>query len=189
MKADVKKLPLLSGPELAAALDKIEEIQAWCRAVQAEALSRAEQKSPDAAPGWKIAEGRKGDRTADPEAVLLRVARVIDPTAVDPSEVQLPKELFTAPQLKSVAQIEGACKKLGPLGKAIWEAIKGRPADPDKGDPGIPGLITQPSGRPTLVRDFDSRPELAPQPVAFELRPVNQEFSAAPHLGAAEGLM
>jgi hypothetical protein len=175
----VKSLPLMTGPELAAALDKIEEIKTWCNAVQAEAQRRAENKAPDAAPGWKLAEGRKGDRMADPEAILLRIKPIVE-TSAPPG---WKNELYTTPQLKSVAQLEGACKRLGPFGKAVWAAIKGDPEN------GVCSLITQAAGRPTLVRDFDARPELAPQPVTFELRPVGAEFNAAPNLGAAEGLM
>lgn len=175
-----KNLPTLSGPELAKALDRIEEIENWCRAVRAEALGRAESGSKDAAPGWKLVEGRKGDRTADPEAMAIKAREALDALAgeVDPKR-PLPKELYTEPQLKSVAQIQGACKKLGAVGKAIWDAITGNP------EKGIPSLITQAPGRNTLVRDFDARPELAPQPVTFELRPVDQEFKQ----DAAAGLL
>lgn len=172
-----KNLPTMSGPELAACLDRLDEIEQWARAVRAEALSRAETGSPDAAPGWKIVEGRKGDRTMDEVAALGRISNVI--SQMEPGKA-IPKELYTEPQLKSVAQLEKATKKLGTIGKAIWRAICG---DPEKG---VPSLITQAPGRPTLVRDFDARPELAPQPVSFELRPIGQEFTSA---GAAEGLL
>lgn len=177
-----KNLPIMNGAELAAAMDKLEEIEAWCRAVRAEALTRVEQKSADAPPGWKIVEGRKGDRTANPEDVIRRAREAV--AAAKGAQVgayPLPKELYTEPQLKSVAQLQGACKKLGDLGTAIWSAITG---DPEKG---IPSLITQAPGRPSLVRDFDARPELAPQPVTFELRPVGAEFQQAPK--GAEGLI
>lgn len=165
-----KNLPTLSGPELAKALDKVEEIQNWCRAVQAEALQRAEAGSPDKAPGWKLGEGRKGDRTADPEAVLIKVRSVV-------GDAPIPAVLYTEPELKSVAQVEKACKKLGAMGKAIWAAIAGTPGDETKGIPAIPGIITQAEGRRTLVRDFDARPELAPQATDFALRPADQEFT------------
>ena len=171
----IKNLPLLTGAELAAWLDKREEVETFFRAVYGEAMSRAESGSADRAPGWKLAEGRKGDRTANPDDIARRAMEVLPPELGG----KIPSELFTAPQLKSVAQLEGACKKLGTVGKAIWKAITG---DPEKG---VPSLITQASGKPTLVRDFDARPELAPQPVTFELRPVGEEFSKA---DATEGL-
>lgn len=185
-----KNLPLMTGPELAAALDKCEEIEAWMRAVRAEALDRAERKADDRAPGWKIVESRKGDRTANPDDVKRRALRVMADRCGDPiDELELPKELYTEPELKSVAQIEKACKKLGDLGKAIWNAITGNPEE------GIPSLITQAPGRPQLVRDFDERPELAPQPVTFDLRPVGEEFTFMGQKGiqdapkGAEGLL
>lgn len=176
-----KNLPLMTGPELASCLDRCEEIEAWIRAVRAEALDRQQRKADNRAPGWKIVEGRKGDRTADPRDMerRIRLALVVHPEDAD--KAVLPKELYTEPQLKSVVQIEKACKKLGGLGKVIWSAITG---DPEKG---IPSLITQAEGRPQLVRDFDARPELAPQPVVFELRPVGEEFARAPQ--GAEGLI
>lgn len=164
-----KNLPLMTGPELAACLDKLDEIESWCRSVRAEALRRCEENADDRPPGWKIVEGRKGDRSADPLAVKAR----IEPLCYQMrGNSTLPPELYTEPELKSVAQMEKACKKLGPLGKAIWSAITG---DPEKG---IPSLITQAPGRPSLARDFDERPELAPQPVQFALQPVGQEFAA-----------
>lgn len=181
-----KNLPLMSGAELAVCLDKAEEIEAWLRAARAEALSRVETKAADAPPGWKIVEGRRGDRTANPDDIARRAREAqaaFGGFTSDCSE-PLPKELYTDPELKTVAQLEKACKKLGDLGKAIWGAITGNP------EKGIPSLITQASGRPTLVRDFDQRPELAPQAVSFELRPVGEEFSGQPSpLGNAAGLL
>jgi hypothetical protein len=167
-----KNLPTLSLDEMSRALELADEAEAWVRATRAEALARAQNGAK--VPGWKLTEGRKGDRTADPEAMDIKIRQVTD--------AGIPPELLTAPELKSVAQIEKACKKLGALGKRIWDAITG---DPEKG---IPTLITQAPGRPTLVRDFDARPELAPQPVSFELRPVEQEFSQSAPRGA-EGLL
>lgn len=175
-----KNLPTLSGPELAKALNRVDEIENWCRAVRAEALTRAEAASPDSAPGWKLVEGRKGDRTADPEAMQLKAKAAICANPADIDKVVLPKELFTEPEFKSVAQVERACKRLGGIGKAIWDAITGDPAN------NVPSLITQAAGRKTLVRDFDARPELAPQAVDFELRPVDQEFNKA---DASAGLL
>lgn len=181
-----KNLPLMNGAELAKALDVLEEIEAWTRSVRAEALSRAEQKSPDAAPGWKMVEGRKGDRSANPADIERRAREALAAhtgvTGDTAARLVMPKELYTTPELKSVAQLEKAVKKLGALGACIWKAITG---DPEKG---IPSLITQAPGRPTLVRDFDSRPELAPQPVTFELRPVDAEFKQDA-AGAAAGLL
>lgn len=178
----IKNLPLLTAEQLGAALDKCEEIENWTRAVRGEALQRVEQKAADAPKGWKLVEGRKGDRTADPEAITIRARNATAAFKDQPGEpyaVELPKELYTEPELKSVAQLEKACKKLGALGKAIWGAIVG--------DENTPSLITQSPGRPSLVRDFDARPELAVQPVSFELHPVDKEFNRA--ATGAEGLI
>lgn len=174
-----KNLPLMSGAELGAVLDKADEIETFLRSVRAEALQRVETKSDDAPRGWKIVEGRKGDRTANPDDVKRRALHAVQTLdGRDSGDSVLPRELYTEPELKSVAQIQAACKKLGDVGKAIWNAIIG---DPEKG---VASLITQAPGRPSLVRDFDARPELAPQAVAFELRPIGQEFKQ----NAAEGL-
>lgn len=185
-----KNLPVMSDAELAVCLDRAEEIEQWIRSVRAEATGRAESGSK--IPGWKLTEGRKGDRTANPDDIRRRAVDVVknDPN-LSPLGLYdgLPKELYTEPELKSVAQLEKACKRLGDLGKKIWMHIAGHPGDEKKGIPPIPSLITQAAGRPTLVRDFDARPELTIQPVTMELRPVGQEFSAAQHSDAAAGLM
>src|SRR6266498_1224602 len=78
-----KNLPLMTGPELAKCLDKLEEIESWVRAVRAEALDRAERKADDRAPGWKLTEGRKGDRTANPDDIVRRAHEALK--ALDPS--------------------------------------------------------------------------------------------------------
>lgn len=179
-----KNLPTLSGAELEKALDRCEEIENWVRSVRAEALGRVECRSPDAPKGWKIVEGRKGDRSYDPEAAQLKAK-----AAFGSLDGALPAEFYTAPEFKSPAQLEKACKKFGDLGRKVWAAITGDPAN------GVPSLITQAPGRPSLVRDFDARPELAVQPVTFELRPVGEEFKQSPPvadpkaLGAAAGLL
>jgi hypothetical protein len=174
-----KNLPTLSLDEMSKALDVADEVETWVRAVRAEALARAENGAK--IPGWKRTEGRKGDRTADPEAMTIKIRHVVQEHCPPDTAPLIPPVLMTEPELKSVAQIEKACKKLGKLGTLIWDAITG---DPEKG---IPSLITQAPGRPTLVRDFDSRPELAPQPVTFDLRPADQEFTQTPK--GAEGLL
>jgi hypothetical protein len=167
-----KNLPTMSGKELAHALDIVEKAEAWGRAVRAEALYRAQSGSTETAPGWKLAPGRKGDRTYDADKAQTAVAAALEVSSVDKLR-DIVVTCYTEPQFKSPAQLEKACKKLGDLGEKIWAAVS--------------PLITQADGKPTLVRDFDARPELAPQAASFALRPADQEFT--PTKGAAEGLI
>lgn len=85
---------------LAHYLDQIDHIEAWCRAIREEALKRA--VGGEEIPGYKVIEGRKGNRKWGD------VGMVTDLASLDVGEAA-----YQPRELKTPAQLEKAYKKAG----------------------------------------------------------------------------
>lgn len=89
--------PRLTDEAIAAALDRVDAIESWCRYVRAEALQRATGGA--AIPGYKLIEGKRGNR----KWVDASVAQVtLEELGIDP---------FEAPELVSPTEAEKRLKK------------------------------------------------------------------------------
>lgn len=125
-----KPMHMLSEADIAYALERVDEISAWCRDIQAEALRRA--LAQRAIPGWKVVTGREGARSWTDEDVASQMCTALD------AEVK-----YAPTKLKTPTQMETALKKLH---KETWAALQ--------------PLIERKPGSPSLVRDHDGRAPL-----------------------------
>lgn len=117
------------GERLARYLGRIEAIRAWCSSVETDALARLAKGGT--IPGWKLVSGRAGDRkwTDEEHAATALI-----------SFGAHREQIFTAPKLKSPAQIE----KLIPKGSRVH----------------LDALVTRGEGKPSLAPESDPRPAL-----------------------------
>lgn len=150
---DFAKRPVasLTEQQLADAMERVAEIEAWCRDVRTEALRRA--LAGRTVPGWKVVTGREGPR----QFLDVKAAeRVLSAGVKDESVL---RECYTEPELRSPTQLEKVLKKKA---KDAWVALQ--------------QFITRTAGAPTLVRDHDARPPLnTGSTVEFGLAPVGAE--------------
>ncbi len=83
---------LLTDGEIAERYVTLDEIEAWCKDIRKEALSRA--RSGRKIPGFKLIRGRRGDRFyKDEQGAFEALAQVLPP-----DEVYKPKELISPPE-------------------------------------------------------------------------------------------
>ena len=133
---------------LAAALSKVDLIEDWCKSVRAETERRL--LAGQAVPGWKLVQGKKGNRAwskpADVEALFksmrLKESEMYDFKLISPA---------TAEKLAKA-------KVIGPR---QW--------------PKVQELITQSEGKAHVAPDSDSRPALAVTPVVDDFTDVTAE--------------
>jgi hypothetical protein len=133
---------------LAAALNKVDLIEDWCKAVRAEAERRLLAGKP--VPGWKLVQGKKGPRQwADAKAAeeLLKSMR-------------LKQEEMYEMKLISPTTAE-KLHKAGVIGPRQW--------------PRLQELITQSEGKPHVAPESDSRPALVVVPVVEEFADLTTE--------------
>lgn len=155
--ADFDNIETFSGPEqramtakamtnyakadLAKAMNAVELIESWCKAVRAETESQLLAGVPVA--GWKLVQGRKGARAwgdaqeaeTTLKAMRLKVEQMYDFTLISPT---------TAEKLH----------KAGTIGPRQW--------------PKVQALITQSEGKPSVAPESDKRPALVVQATADE---------------------
>lgn len=139
-----------SADELAAKMAAVDLVEDWCKAVRAEVERRLLQGTP--VTGWKLVEGRRGDRKwaspADAEAALkgfrLRPEQMYDMKLISPT---------TAEKLAKA-------KVIGPR---QW--------------PRLEQLITRAAGKPSVAPEADKRPALATTVDDFDV--VGAEAEAA----------
>lgn len=118
---------------LSAALNKVDLIEGWCKAVRAEVESRL--LCGQVIPGWKLVQGRKGSRAwSDPAEAeqVLKAMRVKHEEMYDYSVISP----TTAEKLH----------KAGTIGPRQW--------------PKVEALITQSPGKPSVAPESDKRPAL-----------------------------
>jgi hypothetical protein len=120
--------------KLAMDLERIDDIEKWCRERRSLAVRYAQAGTPP--PGWRMVEGKKGNRRfPSPELAKHMAEADIGDAAYEPRE------------LKSPAQMEKAYKKLK---KAVeWQAFSDL-------------TIDQPKGAPSLARISEGGVPLAP---------------------------
>jgi len=129
----------ISDSELAEAFLRVEEITKWCTDVSYAALQRALTGS--VLPGLKVVTGREGNRNwADAKAIAGALPLLIGDSAYKPREVISPTD---------------AERLLGKAQPAEWDSLQ--------------QFITRPPGRPSLVRDTDSRPALGAVSLEFPI--------------------
>lgn len=119
----------LRPQQLAEYLERVDEIELWCRDVRAEALKRA--LAGEKIPGWFVGKGRKGNRRF-PNEELARMGL---------QEILGENGVWTEPKLVAPAEAERrakAAKKMAEFKEfAAW-------------------AIDQPDGAPSLMRDGET---------------------------------
>ena len=135
---DPAKVPELSPGTLADYLGRVEEMTAWIKDINAEALARVQ--SGLGIPGYKMVIGRAGNRAwGDKTAVESQLLMLLDPEAI-----------YEPRQIVSPTAAEKLLKKM----PAEWAALQ--------------DSIIRPEGRATLVRDSDKRQGLQSTASSFE---------------------
>jgi len=130
---------LLTIEEIAEILHKAEEIQAWAKDIQDYALEQARDHGVKF-PGWKLVEGRSNRTYSDKDQVYnVLIAAGFDE-----------KTILKEPELLGITAMEKA------IGKKKFNEL-------------LAGLIIKPEGKPTLVVESDSRPELNSAEKDFDL--------------------
>jgi len=133
---------------LAAALSKVDLIEDWCKAIRAETERRL--LAGDGVPGWKLVQGKKGNRAwskpADVEALFksmrLKESEMYDFKLISPAS----------------AEKLAKAKVIGPR---QW--------------PKVQELITQSDGKAHVAPASDSRPALVVTPVVDDFTDVTAE--------------
>jgi hypothetical protein len=137
---DATPVPADQGEQvLADCMGKVDLIEGWCKAVRAEAEARLLAGKP--VPGWKLVQGKKGNRKwssdADAEAMLkaMRIPhdRMYDYAVISPTSAE------------KLAKAEV-------IGPRQW--------------PRVAALITQAEGKPSVAPESDKRPALVMSAVA-----------------------
>lgn len=121
---------------------KVDFANAWCEAISAESdrLARAGVRVP----GWKLVDGRAGNRFFPDEEGALTIVTL---HGIKRDVV------MTKPELVSPAQLE---KLLPPkLNRALWADLKGDP----QANPPVKGFVAQKPASVALVPESDPRPE------------------------------
>lgn len=144
--SDIECEPKTQDDEwLAVFMNKVDIIEDWCRSVRAEADLRL--KNGVNVPGWKLVEGKRGNRAwNDEEAVTALLTDVAVPTA----------EMFTS-KLKGPAAIEKLVKAKK-LDKESWASMQ--------------EFISQSDGKPHVAPANDPRPALSVTPVEDDFEEI-----------------
>ena len=128
----VKDTTQIDGKMLGEILKRADVISKWLSEIRAEAVRRA-QAIPGSVPGWKMVQGKKGNRQwsdADEAEGIMKGARI-------KSDDMYSKKLLTFPAA------ETAFKKSKPK---VWTKLM--------------ALLTQPEGAPAIAPESDARPAL-----------------------------
>lgn len=128
----MKDTTTVTGEELGKILQRADAIGKWLKAIRAEATRRA-QAIPGSVPGWKMVQGKMGNRkfSSDAEAEkIMKAARI-------KSDDMYTRKLLTFP----------AAEKAFAKGKPkVWTRLK--------------ALLTQAEGAPGIAPESDARPAL-----------------------------
>ncbi len=128
----VKDTTQLDGATLGQIMQRADVITKWLKEVRAEGVRRA-QAIPGSVPGWKMVQGKKGNRqwsSASEAEAIMKAARI-------KSDDMYSKTLLTLPAA------EKAFAKSKPK---IWVKLK--------------ALLTQKEGAPAIAPESDARPAL-----------------------------
>lgn len=130
-KFDFKKGELLTFDEVAEILARADELQAWAKDIQEYALDQAERHGIKF-PGWKLVAGRSNRKYADEDSIISKLT----------SEGYEEEVIYQPKKLKGITDMT----KL--LGTKVFETLIG-------------SYVMKPPGKPVLVPESDSRPELS----------------------------
>lgn len=154
--ADTGSAENLSDELIGELRSKVELWESVIKDIKSEAYQRAMMGRR--IPGWRIAEGKLGDRKfEDPAAVKAAVNDYNESHDGDRADV------YTAPDVIGPAEAERRFKKDHPK---LWALLNGNPDKKTK-EPTAKSFIVRPLGGKTLVRDFSSAPHI-PQPGSGE---------------------
>lgn len=129
---------LLDLDEIGAILPIAEQLQIWAKDIQGYAFDQA--KKGQRIPGWKLVEGRSNRFITDKEAAKAKLIEA----GFDPEKIMKPQELAAMGDLENKV-----------VGKKKFASILG-------------DLIVKPQGKPVLVVETDTRPELNSVETDFE---------------------
>lgn len=132
--AQAEVLPALDAESLAQSFAAVALVETWCKAVRAEAFKRLAEGSD--LPGFKLVEGKRGNRRwgdeAEAEAVLksmrLKTEQMYDLSLISPTSAE-------------------KLAKAGAIGPRQW--------------PKLQALITQSAGKPSVAPASDKRPAIS----------------------------
>lgn len=127
-----EKLVPTTEESLASAMSAIDVIEDWCKAVRAEVERRLTQGV--AVPGYKLVQGKRGNRRWDDEAVVEDILR---------KQMRLPMETVYKMELKGPAPLEKLLK------------------DQPKRWATLTSHITQSDGKASVAHESDPRPALS----------------------------
>lgn len=136
---------------LAAALSKVDVIEAWCTAVRAEVERRL--LAGNQVPGYKLVAGKRGARQWSDKAAAEKLLR---------ETFRLPIEKAYDLKLISPTTAE-KLSKAGDIGPRQW--------------PRVIELITQPQGKPHVAPVSDSRPALVVTAVVEDFNDVTADLA------------
>ncbi|MBM7106864.1 DUF2800 domain-containing protein [Brevibacillus laterosporus] len=130
-KYEFREPTLLTYEEIGEILAQADELQKWAADVQAYAFNQAEKHGVKF-PGWKLVEGRSNRKYADKDTVT----EVLLAEGLSEDVIYEPKSIL------GISAMEKA------IGKKLFNQLLGE-------------HVIKPVGKPTLVPESDSRPELS----------------------------
>lgn len=123
---------------LAESLGKVERVEMWCKAVKQEAHRKLINGGE--VKGFKVVAGKRGARKWTDNATVESALRAMG---------QLSGKVYSTPALLTAAQMEKVFKKSLP---DVWEKLA--------------NFISQPEGKPQIVREEDPRPAFVVDPLS-----------------------
>jgi hypothetical protein len=157
-----KPLIHMSNADLGEARTMVEKFEAWASSIKAEAHRRAVMQG-EKLPGWKVVQGRKGNRKLNPAAQIPGLDGTGLTTPKDLIDAMVGEDAYEPAELKSPAELQKTLTKKrhdeAAIRQAVWEAIQ--PA------------ITQADGALSLEREDTSKPEISTG-MEFPIQEVQQ---------------
>lgn len=139
--------PAYDNAMLGNLLSAVDLIEGWCRAIRAQAAQELE--AGRAVPGWKLVEGRAGNRAwtnAEEAEAVLKAMRVKHEQMYD-------YKLISPTTAEKLAKAEV-------IGPRQW--------------PKLQALITRADGKPSVAPESDKRPAICVKPVADDFEVVEE---------------
>lgn len=151
----------LTDEALAAARSRVDDIEQWCSDIKAEAHTRAVHLGRKL-PGWKVVDGKKGNRKLDIEKPIKGLDGETDTTPKALIDAMVGEDAYEPAHIKSASKLQTELEqKKHPkvdIRIAVWAAIQ--PA------------ISQAEGSKSLVRDDSPKQAVATPNLEFPIAPV-----------------
>ena len=129
-KYDFQDAFLLSKEDIAEVLARADQLKAWVTDIETYALEQARDHG-ERFPGWKLVEGRSNRKYTDEE----QVAKTLTDAGYEEVKIYKPQELLGITAMEKV------------LGKKQFGEL-------------LSDLVVKPAGKPVLVPESDTRPEI-----------------------------